>query len=172
MGVDKLCVLKVQLSSGNRLLCEWFSFSCVGVLWNCGMKWVRVWFGGTEDYSDAQLRFALVLQHSCKIYCAIPLVTCVVCGCFVSNLIAAGVSKFVISTGTIWLLLHGDSETHLHFKSKFHWLSFFSFFCCCCFRTWFHWGWGVKLSPDIWHCSWYDTSRCTNCLAHLYRIAF
>lgn len=41
-----------------------------------------------------------------------------------------------------------------HSQAKFHWL-FFLF----CFRTWFHWGWGVKLSPKIWDCSWYDTSR-------------
>lgn len=56
------------------------------------MKWVRVWLGGTEDYSDKQLSFAVVLQHSCKVYCATPLVTSVVCGCFVSNLVATGVS--------------------------------------------------------------------------------
>lgn len=44
-----------------------------------------------------------------------------------------------------------------HSQAKFHWLFFFSFLFC--FRTWFHWGWGVKLSPKIWDCSWYDTSR-------------
>lgn len=113
----------------NRLLCEWVYFSCVGVLWNCGMKWVRVWLGGTEDYSDEQLMFALVLHHSCKINCATSLVTCVVwLFCFQFN--SHRCLFKLISTGTIWLVLHGGHETHLHFfKSKFHWLSFFFFSC-------------------------------------------
>lgn len=53
-----------------------------------------------------------------------------------------------------WELYNGASI--LIHKQNFIGCFCFVFFC---FRTWFHWGWGVKLSPKIWDCSWYDTSR-------------
>lgn len=127
-----------------------------------------------------QLKYALVLQHSCKVYHTTMLFTCFMCGCFVSILVAAGVS-LTISTGTMWLVYVGTVKLAFTLNQNFTGcLSFFVVFLFCfvvfcvffCFRTWFHWGWGVKLSPKIWHCSWYETSRCINYPGYLYFIAF
>lgn len=76
-----------------------------------------------------QLKYALVLQHSCKVYHTTMLFTCFMCGRFVSILVAAGVSNNIHRYNVTGV--RGDSETCLHFKSKFHWLSFF--FCCFLF---------------------------------------
>lgn len=100
-GNGQACLWRKKGWEWTSSVCWRFNWSEQASVWGFGflMCWCFVEQSGLEPgwgelkiFLMEQLKFALVLQHSCKVGRATRLFTCVVCGRFVSILVAAGIS--------------------------------------------------------------------------------